>query len=150
MDVRPYSSDDLPGCLTAFDSNVPEYFDPSERAEFTEFLAEDPWPYVVMENEGASLGCGGWDLEDGGKLASLTWGLVRNDLHKQGLGRFLLLYRLREVAKISGVERVRIDTSQQTAEFFRKQGFKVLSVEKDGYAPGLDRIEMMMKLAVCP
>jgi len=149
MDVRRYQHDDLAACIAVFDSNVPKFFHATERAGFEEFL-EDPWPYIVMENDGAIVGCGGWDREEDEKLACLTWGMVRSDVHNSGLGRFLLLYRLREIAKMGGVERVRIDTSQHTADFFRKQGFKVVGVEKDGYAPGLDRIEMVMKLNVCP
>ena len=54
-----------------------------------------------------------------------------------------------EIGKTSGVELVRVATSQHTALFFQKQGFKEISVQKDGYAPGIDRIEMVMKLAVC-
>ncbi len=149
MDVRPYEANDLAACLAVFDSNVPEYFDAAERAEFEEFLTAGPLPYVVLQNDGAIVGCGGWELVADEKLASLTWGMVRRDLHRQGLGRFLLLYRLREVTKAGVAARVRIDTSQRTSTFYYKQGFKVVDIEADGYAPGLDCIEMVMKLNVC-
>jgi predicted GNAT family N-acyltransferase len=150
MDARQYAEDDLAACLAVFDSNVPKFYDVSERAGFEEFLAGNPWPYVVLEHAGEIVGCGGWAPEEGGALISMTWGMVRRSLHGNGLGRFLLMYRVREAAKTPGVERVRLSTSQHTAEFFRKQGFKVTEVEKDGFAPGIDRIEMVMKLSVCP
>ena len=80
----------------------------------------------------------------------MAWGMVGREWHRNGLGRLLLLYRVREIGKVGGVQRVSLDTSQHSAPFFEKQGFKVARVEKDAYAPGLDRIEMSMKLTVCP
>jgi len=150
MDVRRYSADDLAACLAVFDSNVPKFFDVSERAGFEDFLARNRWPYVVLEHEGEIVGCGGWTPEEGGALVSMTWGMVRQTLHGSGLGRFLLIYRVREAAKMPGCERVRLSTSQHTSGFFQKQGFKVAEIQKDGFAPGTDRIEMAMKLKVCP
>jgi len=150
MDVRQYSEGDLAACLAVFDSNMPKFFNVSERAGFEEFLARKRWPYVVLEYLGEIVGCGGWAPEEGGAAISMTWGMVRRNLHGNGLGRFLLLYRVREAAKMPGAERVRLSTSQHTAGFFQKQGFKVTEVEKDGFAPGIDRIEMAMRLNVCP
>ena len=60
------------------------------------------------------------------------------------------MFRLRGITKAGGVQLVSLGTSQHTAAFFEKQGFKVTSIRKDGYAPGVDRVEMMMKLSVCP
>jgi GNAT superfamily N-acetyltransferase len=149
MDLRPYRPSDREACLAVFDSNAPRFFDASERAGFEAFLDAPDCAYFAMEHEGALVGCGGYGFEENGKTASLVWGMVRADLHRRGLGRLLLLFRLREIGKTSGVELVRVATSQLTAPFFQKQGFKAISVQKDGYAPGIDRIEMLMKLAVC-
>jgi ribosomal protein S18 acetylase RimI-like enzyme len=149
MDLRPYQPSDREACLAVFDSNAPGFFDASERAGFEAFLAAPDCQYFAMEHEGALIACGGYGFEGDGKTASLVWGMVRADLQRRGLGRFLLLFRLREIGKTSGVELVRVATSQHTAAFFQKQGFKAVSVQKDGYAPGIDRIEMLMKLAVC-
>jgi N-acetylglutamate synthase-like GNAT family acetyltransferase len=102
----------------------------------------------VIEHEGSVAGCGGYVSEDK-SMASLVWGMVRSDLHRLGLGRFLLLFRLRRISQTMSVPIVRVGTSQHTMAFFEKQGFKAVSVEKDGFAPGIDRVEMVMKLAVC-
>lgn len=149
MDIRPYSPADRAGCLEAFDSNAPQFFHPSERASFEAFLDAMDGPYFVMEHEGRVAGCGGYAISQDKSMASLVWGMVRNDLHKLGLGRFLLLFRLRRITDTAGVPLVRLGTSQRTVGFFENQGFKALSVEKDGYAPGIDRVEMVMKLVVC-
>ena len=150
MDVRPYAPADRAAALAAFDSNTPRFFDPTERRDFETFLDAPFCPYFVMEHDGAIVGCGGYAIEEGASQASLIWGMVRNDLHKRGLGRFLVMFRLREITKANGVHHVRLSTSQHTAPFFEKQGFKVAGIEKDGYASGMDRVEMRMKLSVCP
>jgi Acetyltransferase (GNAT) domain len=154
MDLRPYLYADRAACLGIFESNAPEYFDPAERIGFEAFLDNPDCPYFVMEHEvsdkAAIVGCGGYALAQQDGLASMVWGMIRRDSHKLGLGRFLLLYRLREIGKAGGIQMVRLDTSQKAEPFFRKQGFKATRVIKDSYGPGLDRVEMIMKLTVCP
>jgi acetyltransferase (GNAT) family protein len=138
MDVRAYSPADRAACLAVFDSNTPRFFDLAERRDFETFLDAVDCSYFVMEHDGAIAGCGGYAIAVDTSLASLVGGMVRADLHKLGLGRFLLLYRLREITKAGGVQLVRLGT-----------GFKATGIRKDGYASGMDRIEMMMKLTVC-
>jgi ribosomal protein S18 acetylase RimI-like enzyme len=149
MDVRPYLPSDRDACLAIFDSNSPEFFKSHGRGDFEEFLDGPGGNYFVMEHEGAVIGCGGYIVAPEKTLARLVWGIVGRDWRRQGLGRFLLLFRLREITKAGGVEMVHLDTPPDSAPFFRSQGFKVARVEKDGYAPGLDRLEMTMKLTVC-
>ena len=143
MDLRPYSPGDLHHCLAVFDSNSPQFLDPSARREFEDFLDQLSCPYFVMEHDGAIVGCGGYSIEQENKLAHLVWGMVRSDSHKLGLGRYLLLFRLREITKAGGIQTVHLDAPQHSAKFYEKQGFKVIG-------NGLDRVEMMMKLVVCP
>jgi N-acetylglutamate synthase-like GNAT family acetyltransferase len=149
MDIQQYSPADRRGCLEVFDSNTPSFFASAERAEFESFLDQPDCAYFVMKHNGEIVGCGGYAILVEQKLAVLTWGMVRRDLQKQGLGRFLLMFRLREISKHGDVQSVRLHTSQNTAPFFEKQGFKVLSVVQDGYAAGLHRVEMVKKMAVC-
>ena len=149
MDLRPYENTDRDPCLAVFKSNIPRFFHPAELDEFVNFLKSPSGVYLVMEHEGETVGCGGYAVIDGSSVARLVWGMVRSDLHSMGLGRFLLLYRLRAIAKISGIETVRIQTSQHSAPFFAKQGFKIVEVLEDGFAKGLDRVEMTMRIVVC-
>ena len=149
MDLQPYLPDNRESCLAVFDSNTPRYFDLAEREEFESFLNQPNCSYFVMKHNDQIVGCGGYVIAEEGKLARLVWGMVRSDLHKNGLGRFLLMFRLREIAKHDGIQAVRLSTSQHAALFFEKQGFKVMGVIENGYAPGLNRIEMVKKLIVC-
>jgi len=150
MDVRPYLPADRDACLAVFDSNAPDFFKSHKRRDFEGFLDRGAVPYFVMEHDGAIIGCGGYFVTEQKAVARLVWGMVRRDWRRQGLGRFLLLFRLRQITKAGGVEMVHLDTSPDSASFFQSQGFKLARVAKDGYAPGLDRVEMTMKLTVCP
>ena len=144
MEVRPYSPKDLAACLRLFDSNRPHYFTDEERGQFKAFLAAPFGSYYVLENDGDLLGCGGFVGENEIGLVKLTWGMVRHDLHRRGLGKFLLFYRLREIGKLAGMTMVRVETAQHTVGFFEKAGgFRVVTQGSDG------RVTMVKKLAVC-
>lgn len=147
MDLRAYTPADRDACLAIFDSNAARFFQPGDRREYEEFLHQVD-AYFVMEHDSAILGCGGYRISDG--IARLTWGMVHGDWHRRGLGRLLLLYRLREISKIGAAPLVELTTSQFTAPFFERQGFKRMQIIKDGYAAGVDRLHMAMKLTVCP
>ena len=126
MDVRPYLSSDRDGCIAVFDSNSPDFFESEERRAFENFLDRLNGSYFVMEHDGAVAGCGGYLITEERTVARLVWGMVRRELQRQGLGRFLLLFRLREITKAGAVERVRLDAPQHSAAFFQRQGFKVM------------------------
>lgn len=149
MELRPYVPEDREACLAIFDSNTPRYFHPVEREGFSSFLEHPDGQYFVMEHERAIIGCGGYEILTQERFASLVWGMILADMQGNGLGRYLLLFRLREIGKAGDIEAVRVATSQHAQPFFEKQGFKVMGVVPEGFAPGMDRVEMIMKLKVC-
>ena len=107
-------------------------------------------PYFVMEHEESIVGCGGYSLSPDGTAATLQWGMVHSNHRKMGLGRFLLLYRIREIGKAGTVGLVFAHSPRPSVGFFEKQGFRVNGIEKDACAPGVDRVELIRKLTVCP
>lgn len=129
MDIRPYVPADREGCLAVCSS-----------ASFAAFLEYPEGPFFVMEHDGAVAGCGGFTIS--GDTARLHWGMIREDQRSQGLGRFLLMYRLREIGKAGDVQRVLAEVPSLYASFFEKQGFKLARVTQD-------TVEMVKKLAVC-
>ena len=149
VEIRPFTETDGEHCLALFDSNTPSYFAESERTDFEKFLANPDGRYFVLEHEGVTVGSGGYAIRAEHQRAKLVWGMVRADLHGHGLGRFLLLFRLREIGRLGHVEIVEIKTSQKSAPFFEKQGFKVIRVVPDEFGPGLHEVEMVKRLAVC-
>ncbi|MBB6365796.1 putative GNAT family N-acyltransferase [Xanthomonas sacchari] len=145
--IRPYAAQDHAACLALFDSNVPQFFDHSERAAFARFLERDAgaWHYLVIVRAGAVVACGGHALNDDGRVAGFGWGMVDRRLHRQGLGRALTEARL-DACRRSGVARIELDTSQHTQAFYARFGFAVERVVANGYGPGLDRWDMALDL----
>lgn len=145
---RTYRAEDLAGCLALFDSNTPRFFDVSEREGFVGFLNDQAlcWPYQVIEQDGRIVGCGGHAVEADGTSVALCWGMVDQALHGQGLGRVLTEARLAAARATPGISRVKLCTSQHTQGFYARFGFEAETVTPDGFAPGIDRWDMVLKL----
>ncbi|MEH6757011.1 MAG: GNAT family N-acetyltransferase [Parasphingorhabdus sp.] len=144
-EVRAYMVADKKACLALFDSNVPVFFDATERAGFATFLDSPGGEYFILEEDGAVIGCGGFSKEDRGQ-ARFTWGMVDQTCHGKGLGRLLAEYRLQAIEEARGFSEVELFTTQIVAPFFVRLGFVVVEVEKDGFAPGMDKVQMIKSL----
>jgi ribosomal protein S18 acetylase RimI-like enzyme len=148
MSVRPYTGRDREACLAIFDTNVPDYFLPSERAEFAEYLDALPGPYLVVTSERRVVACGGWAVS-GTRTdeAALCWGMVDGALHRRGFGRMLTQARLDQIRSNVAIRQVVLNTSQYTTTFYERLGFSVIATIHDGYGPGLHRCEMVLALS---
>lgn len=147
MLIRSYQSTDAEACMSLFDSNVPEYFAPAERAEFEQFLQRNAQgcAYQLIEQNGRVVACGGLSIRTDG-VAGFCWGMVERNLQRQGLGRQLSLARLQQARQNPNVKRVVLSTSQHTQAFYAQLGFAVTRVLADGHGPGLDAVEMALVL----
>ncbi len=147
MEIRPLRYDaDASGCLALFDSCFPDpEVDAARREEFSQFLqSADASRYFVAEHDGAIVGGGGFTVDVERQSAQLEWALIRRDLQRQGLGRFLLLYRLKEIGKIPGVVFVEAQVPAHLSGFYAKNGLKTVGA---GARPGWSA--QRMKLQVC-
>ena len=142
---RPYIQSDKAACLALFDINVPDFFDASERSDFAAFLDRPDGEYFILEREDAVIGCGGFAHEERGQ-ARFTWGMVDRTCHGRGLGRQLAEYRLQAIRDAGIFSEVELFTTPQVAPFFVKVGFASVRVEKDGFAPGMDKVQMIKPL----
>lgn len=145
--LRPYTLADRDLCLAIFDSNVPHYFDPIERERFSSFLMAPLGHYFVVERDGEVVACGGYLVLSDPSVAELTWGMVKNDRHGGGLGRFLTQARLDVMKSLPGVTRAYINTSQHVQGFYSTIGFAVTSVEVDGHGRGIDSVKMELTIS---
>ena len=136
MDIRAYTAADREACLGIFDSNTPGL---NGRDQFVQFLA-DPGSFFVAEHNEQIVGCGGYAIE--GETARLHWGLVHRAFQRQGLGRFLLFYRLREITRNSAVQMVGLTAPRPAVPFFISQGFREAVGDEQS-------AEMVKRLAVC-
>jgi N-acetylglutamate synthase-like GNAT family acetyltransferase len=143
MDVRPYQPSDCLACLAVFHSLTPALLDPATLPIFEAWLDNPTGQYFVMQHDESVAGCGGYSFSPDGTAATLQWGMVHRNSQKMGLGRFLLLYRIREIGKAGTANLVFAHPPRPSAGFFEKQGFRV-------NLPGPDRIELVRKLTVCP
>lgn len=148
VEFRPYRKADKPACLALFESNTPPFFDPSERPLFDVFLDEPEGAYFVLEQEGRLLGCGGFIIDPpaDAPVARFSWGMVDRSSHGDGLGRALTEHRLAEIRRIGGIASACLATTPMIAPFFAHMGFVQGKVIEDGFAQGLDKVEMRMEI----
>lgn len=146
MKISEYNEIYKSDCLNIFDSNIPKYFSPEERALFENFLQVEAKinPYFVVELNNTIVGCGGYEIS--GSEAGLTWGMVSSRCHNMQIGTELLRYRLKEIQVQPKLLMVNIDTSQHAEGFFKKFGFVITNTVKNGYGVGLHKIYMRLKL----
>lgn len=146
--VRTYGAADRRACLALFDGNVPRFFSVAERQDFMSFLDEEvaACSYQVIERSNRVIACGGYTVDMQSETACLCWGMVARELHGTGVGSVLTAVRLRAARSTPGVTQVRIDTSQHTQGFYRRFGFTADKIVPDGYGPGLDRWDMLLRL----
>ena len=104
----------------------------------------------MLEHEESVVGCGGYALPPDQSTDTLCWGMVRRDSQKMGLGRFLLMYRIREIGKDRSVGVVFAHSPRPSVGFFLKQGFRVNGTEDGTHRTGIELIELVKKLTVCP
>lgn len=144
---RPWTPADREACLALLDANSPRFFGARDRKDYLAFLAHPDLPYwVVLDRDGAIVGCGGAAIAPERRAGFLTFGMVHPERHGQGLGTLLTAFRLRWLAAQPGIDRVLIDTSNETEGFYARFGFRTLRVIPDAYAPGLHEHDMELVL----
>ncbi len=146
LGFRPYIVGDKETCMEIFMSNVPRYFGIEEADDFHRFLDAPVCDFFVVTQDDKIVACGGHGYHDKKEAFILSWGMVRSDLHKHGLGRFLLAERLKKIYSDSGESFVKIETSQHSRGFFERFGFVVTNIIENYFAPGIDRVDMELLL----
>ncbi|HUA10974.1 MAG TPA: GNAT family N-acetyltransferase [Solirubrobacteraceae bacterium] len=143
--ARELAREDVAACIAVMRSNTPLFFAPQELAEYEGWMRRSPLPYIVVTSDEEIVACGGYRIEPATRVAGLTWGMVRRDAQRRGAGTFLLRERLARI-RAAGALTLELDTSQRSRAFFERFGFAAFRETADGYAPGLDRIEMRLAL----
>lgn len=127
---------------------MPKFFAPDELPDFENWLQRQETPrtateqYYVVEQNNAVIACGGYFIDPDKQDARMTWGLVHNALHRQGIGKALFLHRMGVIKSVCPACIIGLDTTQHAYAFFEKLGFTTIRITKDGYGPGLDRYDM--------
>lgn len=131
--------------MDIFDANCPEYFAPNEREEYERFLEEVHDDYEVCEADGRV--CGAFGLfDDGQSVKALNWILLDPETQGIGVGS-KIMERVENLGRASATKIVRIAASHKSAPFFARFGANTTSLTKDGWGPGMDRVDMELKLS---
>ncbi len=158
MKERSFDERDTEACLSIFDSNCPHYFAVAEREAFEHWLVcqgktlENAYKntsvetYFVIENEeGELVGCGGYYLNLNQTEARFAWGMIRKERQHQGIGTYMARQRIEEIKRTYPLVEITLATSQHTHQFYARMGFEVLEIIPSGLAPNLDKYEMKWK-----
>jgi uncharacterized protein YdeI (YjbR/CyaY-like superfamily) len=132
MQVRPYKKEDRQACIDIFKSNTPLYFADIELPYFEHWLngqdesqlaydQTEAEHYYIIEYEDIIIACGGFYLPKAERRANMAWGMVLNNLHKKGIGRQFLEFRISQIQKLYPGYIISLDTSQHSYQFFEKQ-----------------------------
>src|ERR1044071_7972419 len=117
LEFRSCTPGDRDACVEIFKSNTPRYFGVEELSDFENFLARLPYPYYVVTQDGKVVGCGGYAYHGRKQAVVLVWGMVHAELHKHGLGEFLLVQRLKQIRQEFPDILIQIETSQHSRGF---------------------------------
>lgn len=146
MNILKYTPAFREQCIAIFESNLPKYFAPEEKQLFIDWLDNGTAVgYYVVEINEQIIACGGIYLDQPNNEGGLSWGMVHAAWHKQGIGKQFAQHRI-ELLKATYPARVyRIETSQHTAPFYEKLGFKTAEIIKNGFGEGLDKYNMSLE-----
>ncbi len=141
---RPWTIEDREACLAILDANTPEFIAPEERQDYMTFLDEEADGYEVCEIDGRVVGAFGlWRQSE--QRTVLCWILLDPGSQRSGLGS-LIMNRVLLQARASTCQVLGLATSQKVVPFFERFGAVVVSVTKDGWGVGLDRVDMELTL----
>lgn len=141
---RPYSGADGEACLAIFDANCPTFFAPNERVDYISFLETVPDGYEVCEVLGRVVAAFGL-TDDDRKGVNLNW--IMLDPGSQGFGMgSAIMKRVISLCRASHSSLIKIAASHKSAPFFAKFGAIVKVHTKDGWGPGMDRVDMELHI----
>ena len=144
LSFRPFSNADTDACLAIFDANCPAFFAPNERADYESFLATSPEGYEVGEADGRVVAAFGLTRGDR-PGARLSWIMLNPDSKGLGLGSSIMK-RVISHGRAAGAPLIRIAASHKSADFFARFGAVARQHTRDGWGPGMDRVDMELPL----
>ena len=145
--IREYSESDKPAVIKLLQLNSPEYFDPSEAVDFTDYLDNYREDYFVVLRKSKIVGAGGINYFTDEKTARISWDMIHPEYQGEGVGKELIQYRIGLIkASSKNIELIVVRTSQLTYKFYKKMGFVLDKIEKDFWAKDFDLYQMMLKI----
>ena len=141
--IREYNEKDQPVILDLLRRNTPRYFAPEEEADLVHYLDHETEYYFVLEYNNEIVGCGGINIVDEGATGRISWDMLHPDYQGKGLGSILLNHRVQKLQAMPRVKAITVRTSQLVYKFYEKNGFELVEIVKDYWAPGYDLYRMV-------
>ncbi len=104
MDPRPYQPADLQACQAILPT------------------LEVPTHLHVFEHNGQILAFGGYEITSP-TTAQIKQYMVHPNWRRQGIGRYLILYLLKQISTQGPIAQVNAQTTPDAKTFFERQGF---------------------------
>jgi N-acetylglutamate synthase-like GNAT family acetyltransferase len=123
MDVRPLAPADLAACQALIPS-----LNPAEH-------------FFVMDHDGSLLACGGFHLTSPTEAMLIDCAVHPNWRH-QGLGRYGLMFLLKQISNLGPIGYVHVTVDASEADFYLANGFR-------GNQLGGTRVQLSKRLTVC-
>ncbi|MCC9044366.1 GNAT family N-acetyltransferase [Myroides sp. M-43] len=136
--IRPYQSTDKQELLNILQLNVPTYFAQEEVNDLAEYLDNHLDLYFVALDNNKIIGAAGINRNVEAESAALSWGFLSPNYHRKGAGSLLLKHRLNILSQDTRIKTIQVRTSQVVYKFFEQHNFRLIEVQKDYWAPGLD------------
>lgn len=143
LTILPYQPADKNQLLTLISLNTPHNFAPEEASDFSQYLDNYVDEYYVLRNGEQIIACGGINYFPEQSKAHISWDMVHPELHRKGLGKMLLQFRLDRIKKRTDISTIIVNTSQLAEAFYAVNGFTKISEVKDYWAPGIHLVKML-------
>ncbi|QHL89339.1 GNAT family N-acetyltransferase [Nibribacter ruber] len=140
--IRPYQPADQAQVMHLLQLNTPTYFAPEEEADLLHYLHHELEEYFVVEYQDKVVGCGGINFSEDKHTGKISWDILHPEYQGKGLGSQLLQFRISRLQSLEQVEHITVRTSQLVYPFYEKNGFALVEVVKDYWAPGFDLYSM--------
>lgn len=143
---RVFAPSDLDACVELYRSNEGSFIPPRGITEFAASLSDGTSLHLIGELEGQIIATGAVLIGPEPRSATLCWGLVRADRHRQGLGTTLLAARMAMMDVPADGMWVQLFAVSSSYTFYERCGFSLAGVHEDEHG---ERIGVM-RLALWP
>jgi GNAT superfamily N-acetyltransferase len=145
-ELRAFEPKDRHACLALFDDNCPEFFAANERADYAAFLDAAPQSYRVGVTADGIVAAFGLRHDIDPERCRLTWILIAAAWQGRGIGRRIMA-EVTELGKAAGAPCIDIAASHKSAPFFARFGATAVRQQRDGWGPGMHRVDMELWLS---
>ncbi len=143
FEFQRYQTSDLSECLSLFDANCPAYFAPNEREDYCAFLDGVPASYTVIRSKSVVVGAFGLAADNGN--ARLSWIMLDPSSQRSGIGSAIMAEATTRALEL-GAPAILIAASHLSAPFFARFDAAHVRYIRDGWGPGMHRVDMVLPL----